>query len=322
MTLALVAMLALGIGLPHALGLGSAPPPVAAALWLSSLALRALTALLGVVYVVLYLPSTPLFQAVAHWCWHTVLPLLAAHLGLDGHRVADVATLVPALMLAASLLSVGVGVFRAARSVRRLVQRHALKPGPQDTIIIGGPEVLLAAAGLRRPQVLVSAGALIALDDDELSAGLDHERGHIARRHRYLLLLAQLCHALGRFVPGSRRAMRELSFELERDADRWSLDRRNDRHALASVIAKAAMGPPLASASALAPLAGAGVLERIHQLVDERPPLRRRNMIALRCLSAAVVTLALAVTALVPVAVAAGMEQIGGSNATVRHCTT
>lgn len=321
MTLVLLATLALCIALPHALPLRHATPSVAASLWLCSLALRALTALLGVVYVVLYLPSTPLFQAVAHWCWHTVLPLLAAHLGLDGHRVTDVATLVPGLMLAASLLSVGVGVFRAARSVRRMVTRHALKAGPQDTVIVGGEEVLLAVAGLRRPQILVSAGALIALDDEELSAGLDHERGHIARRHRYLLLAAQLCHAFGRFVPGSRRAMKELSFQLERDADRWSLDRRNDRHALASVIAKAAMGPPDVSGATLAPLTGAGVLERVRQLVDDRPPPRRRNAIALRCVSTVLVAIAVSVTALVPVSVAAGVEQLR-SDATVRHCAS
>jgi Zn-dependent protease with chaperone function len=319
MTFGLAAILALGIALPRVLRLRRAAPSVAVALWLSSLALRALTGLLVVVYLILYLPSTALFQAVAHWCWHAVLPLLAAHLGLDGHRIADAATLVPALLLAASLLSVGVGVFRAARSVRRLVDRHALRAGPRDSVIVGGEDVVLAAAGLRRPQVLVSAGALISLDDDELSAGLDHERGHIARRHRYLMLLAQLCHALGRFVPGSRRAMRELSFHLERDADRWSLDRRNDRFALASVIAKAARGPSFAVV--LAPLAGAGVLERVRQLVDDRPPQRRRTAIALRCLAAGMVALTLAVTALVPVSVAAGVEQLR-SDATVRHCTS
>ena len=321
MTFGLTAILALGIALPRALRLRRAAPSVAVALWLSSLALRALTGLLVVVYLILYLPSTALFQAVAHWCWHAVLPLLAAHLGLDGHRIADVATLVPALLLAASLLSVGVGVFRAARSVRRLVDSHALRAGPRDSVIVGGEDVVLAAAGLRRPQVLVSAGALISLDDDELSAGLDHERGHIARRHRYLMLLAQVCHALGRFVPGSRRAMRELSFHLERDADRWSLDRRNDPFALASVIAKAAQGSSFATGVVLAPLAGAGVLERVRQLVDERPPQRRRNAIALRCLGAGMVALTLAVTALVPVSVAAGVEQLR-SDATVRHCAS
>jgi Zn-dependent protease with chaperone function len=321
MTVGLAVILAVGISLPHMLRLSRSPPSVGVAFWLSSLALRALTSLLAAVYLVLYLPSTALFQAVAHWCWHTVLPLLAAHLGLDGHRIADAATVAPGLLLVASLLSVGIGVVRAVRSVERLVRRHALKPGPRDTVIVGGEEVILAAAGLRRPRVLVSAGALIALDDDELAAGLDHERGHIAHRHRYVLLVAQLCLALGRFLPGSRRAMRELAFQLERDADRWSLERQNDRLALASVIAKAARGPLPASSATLSPLGGAGVRERVSQLVDSYPPPRRPTTVALRCLAVGMVTLTVTVSAMVPLSLAAGAERSGASTM-VRHCDT
>lgn len=65
-------------------------------------------------------------------------------------------------------------------------------------------------------------------------------------------MLAQLLYALGRLVPGSRQALRELSFHLERDADRWSLARRNDRQALARVITKAATSRPLAATTTLA----------------------------------------------------------------------
>jgi Zn-dependent protease with chaperone function len=126
-------------------------------------------------------------------------------LGLDGHRVSDAATFVPGLVVAASLLSVGVGIARAARLVRWLVSRSTLGTGPADSLIVGGRDVMLAAAGLRRPRVLVSAGALIAFDDEELSAGLEHERGHIVHRHRYLLVFAQACHAVGRFTFGSQR---------------------------------------------------------------------------------------------------------------------
>jgi hypothetical protein len=319
MTSALVAVVALGVALPHLLELTRAAPPVAAVLWLCSLALRALTGLLVAMYLFLYLPSTALFKAIAHWCWHAVVPLAAAHLGLNGHRLADAATAVPALLLAASLLSVAIGVLRAARSVYRIVGRHALRPGPRDSLIVGGEEVMLAAAGLRRPRILVSAGALIALDDDELAAGLDHERGHIARRHRYLLLLAQLLYAMGRFVPGSHRAMRELSFHLERDADRWALECRNDRIALASVIAKAAHGQPIAARVTLAPLAGAGVLERVRQLVDEGAPVRRRKATGLHLVGVSMVTITVALSVTLPASVAASVEQLP-ADATVRHC--
>ena len=319
MTLAAAGILILGIALPHVLDLRRAAPSSAAVLWLCSLALRALTGVVVVMYLVLYLPSTGLFQAVAHWCWHAVLPLVAAHLGLDGHRLADAATVVPAVLLTASLISVAVGVVRAARSVRRLITRYALRPGPRDSVIVGGEDVMLAAAGMHRPRVLVSAGALIALDDAELSAGLDHERGHIARRHRYVLVLAQLLHALGRFVPGSGRAMQELSFHLERDADRWSLGRRNDRLALASVITKAAMSRPLLAGAQLASLAGAGVVERVRQLLDDRVAVASPRATLLNVVGLATVLVTLALGGILPAAVAASVDRLP-ADAGIRHC--
>ena len=77
-------------------------------------------------------------------------------------------------------------------------------------------ELLVAAAGLRRPRVLVSAGALLALDDDELEASLEHERGHIARRHRYVLVVSELSAyiaAKGAIVALTKTLGRELAPE-------------------------------------------------------------------------------------------------------------
>jgi Zn-dependent protease with chaperone function len=111
--------------------------------------------------------------------------------------------------------------------------------GPRNSLVVSGPEVLFAVAGLARPRIVVS-GALACLDDDELDAALDHEQAHIVRRHRFVMLLAVAFGALGRAIPATARAVRELGFQLERDADRWALLRRNDRLALASVICTAA----------------------------------------------------------------------------------
>jgi hypothetical protein len=134
-----------------------------------------------------------------------------------------------------------------------------------------------------------------------------------------VLLVAQLLFALGRFVPGGVRAMQELSFHLERDADRWSLGRRNDRLALASVIAKAAQGRPLAAGVTLMPLAAAGALERIRQLVDGGGPVRPRSATALRTLAVGMVTVTVALGALLPVSVVASVQQL--PSVSVRHCS-
>ena len=239
MTQALTVLLVLGIAMPHVLPLSTASPAVAATIWLSALCLRAMTVLYVALYLVLFLPNTKLFSAVTHWCWHTVLPLLTTHLGLDGHSIGDAAVIVPAFLLAFSLISVSVGVVRAARSVWALLARSSVGLGPGGSLIVGGADVLLAAAGITHPRVFVSAGALTTLDDEELAAGLDHERAHIARRHRFILVFAELCRSLARFLPGTRTTVDELHFHLERDADRWALARRHDPYALASAICKA-----------------------------------------------------------------------------------
>jgi hypothetical protein len=317
MTFALALVIATGIALPHRLRLERIPPVTAATLWSVSLALRALAVLLVALYVVFYVPDTALFASLTHWCWHTALPFLTSHLGLDGNQVGDAATILPGLLVIASLLSVSFGVARAARTVRRALTRNTLGPGPRGSVIVPGPEVMLAAAGLARPRVLVTAGALIVLDDEELAAGLDHEHGHIARRHRFVLVLAEVCHGVGRVVPGSRTAVRELSFHLERDADQWSVARRNDPYALASAICKAATIAPLTGP--LAPLGGSRAAERLGQLMDAPEPKRGgiRNLV-LNGLAVALVFATLATAALVPSTALAGAQQLGPH--THHHC--
>jgi Zn-dependent protease with chaperone function len=320
-TQALTVLLILGISAPHLLPLSSVSPAVAATIWLSALCLRALTVFYVALYLVLFLPNTSVFSAVTHWCWHTVLPLLATHMGLDGHRVGDAAAILPAFVLAFSLISVAVGVVRAARSVRALLSRSSLGQGPGDSLIVGGPDVLLAAAGITRPRVFVSAGALTTLDDEELAAGLDHERAHIARRHRFILVFAELCRSLARFLPGTRATLGELHFHLERDADHWALARRHDPYALASAICKAAASRATA-APGLVLLSGRGeATRRVDELIDGTAAvpgraLRRGSRLVAMAMACVVVVL----VASVPATVAASTNQPPVERP--RHCET
>ena len=307
--------------LPHVLRLERVPPLTAVAIWGSALALRALTGLAVAVYLVVFLPQTAFFAAVTHWCWHTAMPLLATHLGLEGHELGDTAVVMPSFFLAASVLWVAFGIVRAARSVRTLLERGRVGPGPADSVIVGGADVLVAAAGITRPRVVVSAGALTAFDDEELAAGLAHERGHIARGHRFVVLCAELARGLARFVPGTRRALGELSFHLERDADHWALARRHDPFALASAICKAATPHPTASACAITALSGGGrVTERLAQLLDGRPA--RLGLVRLRLLrvaAGAMVLASVAFAALLPATAAAGLRD-ASEEPELRHC--
>ena len=304
---AIAALVVAMIALPHLLPLRRADPTGAILLWSAALGLRALLGVFVVIWLALFLPATELFRALTHWCWHAVLPLLATHLGLDGHQVGDAAVVLPGLLIAASVVSVSFGVWRVTRAVRRLISGSQLGRGPDDSVIVGGSEVLVAAAGLGRPKVVISTGALTQFDDEELAAALEHERGHIAHRHRFVLLYAEVCRAIGRFLPGTGRAVRELAFHLERDADRWAL-RSHDRFALASAILKAAQGGRFGLQPAVTSLAGSGQLEaRLDALVDDaQPSARARRALRLAGVLAIAMTLGVAVT--VPSTVAAGLK--------------
>lgn len=304
------------ITLPHLLRLETAHPATAAMIWLSALCLRALVALFVALFIVLYLPTTTLFELVTHWCWHTAMPLVATHLGLSGHSVGDVALLAPLFALAVSMLSVCVGLWRAARAVSAWVRRTSIGPGPQESVVVGEHDILVAAAGLRHPRVIVSAGALTCFDDEELAASLEHERGHIARHHRFVLVIAEIARALARLLPGTRRATAELRFHLERDADRWALERRHEPTALASAICKAAQ-PRSGSRAALLALSGGAVTRRVRQLLECTSPPGRQ--VRLDVLAATMVLLVVGLGAALPAAALAGLDTAAQASA-LRHC--
>jgi Zn-dependent protease with chaperone function len=292
---------------PHLLPQTRLAPISGVTLWLAVLALRALLALLLALVVVLYLPATQLFQLLTHWCIHAVVPFLAAHLGFSGHGVGDAATLVPVLILSASLISAAFGIWRGARAVGRWVRGNAVGPGPRRSLVVGGPGIVVAAAGLRDPKVLVSAGALASLDEEELAAGLEHEWGHVARHHRFLLLLGQLLFAVSRPLPGTRRALEALHFHLERDADDYAVRRTGDSLALASAICKAAVTAP--PTPTLAGLGGAGVAERLRLLSSpgSRAPSWPATVVA-RTLAATAATLVVALAVATPGLAQAGLD--------------
>jgi hypothetical protein len=309
MTVLLAITVPLGIVLPHLLPLERVLPPIAIALWLAALALRAVSVALSVLLLVLYLPATRAFGLLTNWCWHAVIPFITTHLGFSGDSLGHMATTVPVIVVSISALSVGWAVLRAGRSMRQFLSTQSLGIGPMDSVIVGGSDVVLAAAGLARPRVIVSAGALALLDDAELTAGLEHERGHIVRKHRFILLFGQACRALSRVVPGGRTAVDELAFHVERDADAYALARRNDRFALASVICKAAQtGSYLRPVSGLAN--GRSVVGRVRLLTEERPRHGRLVDHMLTCTAMVMATLTIALVASVPSVAAASVERV------------
>ena len=302
---------------PHILPHRRLPAAAGITLFSSLLLLRAVLGVSLIMIFVFFVPATELFSILTHWCFHAVVPFAATHLGFDGHYLGDAAILVPALVTTASLVSVGFGVWRSARAIRRWLQRCSLGEGPYRSVIISGSDVVVAAAGLRSPKVVVSAGALLRLDDDELRASLQHERGHVIRRHRYISLFGQVCRAVSRFLPGGAAALAGLELHLERDADDYAVRQTGDPLALASAICKAA-GSDFDRAATVAALGGSGVPQRLRELA--RPASAsptRLTVLAARAVATAMLIATIALSAAAPTLASAGIDQLattgGGS---------
>jgi hypothetical protein len=306
------AALAGGLALPHLWPRRWLAPVTGIALWLSVLALRATITAVALIVLVLYIPATQLFQLITHWCFHAVIPFITVHLGFSGHTLGDAALLVPALAITVSATYALYASWRAARLVRTWLRSSSLGVGPKRSVLVGGPEVVVAAAGLVRPQVVVSTGALTQLDDDELAAGLEHELGHIRRKHRFWALAGRLLHSIARLLPGSKRAFEELHFHLERDADEYAVRRTGDPLALAQAICKAALGDRrhAAAAFSLAGHVGRARLGALMERHNQPGRIARIGGIALAVLPAAI---ALALLFSAPTIASVGLEQATGS---------
>lgn len=314
------ALLIVGTVAPYLLPRGNLAPMTGTALWLSVLTLRASLVVLAALIAVFYLPATELFQMLTHWCFHAAVPFITTHLGFSGHGVGDVAALLPGLVIGISAISAIFAVWRTARAMRCWVKRSTLGPGPGESVIIGGQEVVVAAAGIRGAKIVVSTGALTMLDEEELAASLEHERGHIARRHPYLVVAANIVFAVARPLPGSRDALRRLQFCLERDADEYAVDRTRNPIALASAICKAAADSQVPG-PAFATLAGSGAPARLRLLLD-RPaaqpsPWAER---AARGMIAALVGVVLLVAAITPPLAQAGISAMQAGDPLTRSC--
>jgi Zn-dependent protease with chaperone function len=296
------AALTAAIVAPHLLPLERVTPIWAAAVWLAALALRALVAVAGAVFLFVHLPRTEAFDALTQWCIHELLPLLGNELAVSEHPVAHAASLLPGAVLGASLLWLALRLVRSWLALGRTLRRR-LGEGPQGSTVVRDRQLLVAITGLGRGRIVISDAALRAMDAEELGASLAHEIGHLERRHRPMLLAASVLAAMARVLPGTGAAVRELHFQLERDADEYAVARTRDPLALASAICKAAS----VQARGLVALGGRGHARlRVGYLTDGAPSAGRPLEVTARALAGVLVGLAVVVAASVPLVVLAG----------------
>jgi bla regulator protein blaR1 len=201
------------------------------------------------------------------------------------------------IVLGIALCAVGREFSAARRLAASLAQLH---PVLQDGVFVvddDRPEAF--CAGLLRPRVYITSGALAVLDAPALRAVLAHERHH-ARRHDPLRLAASRVIARSLFfLPAVRELRRGQQALVEMSADESAVnDAAGDRSPLARAMLSFSEAPQGGSSSGVDPA-------RVDYLLGGSPAWR---FPALMC-SAALALLALVVT----ITVLVGREAAGSA---------
>jgi Zn-dependent protease with chaperone function len=257
----LAAVLVGAMAVPHLLPLHRVTPSSAAAVWFLALCLRAFTAAGAAFYLLFYFPETDRFAGLSDLCFDRTV--IGVHIHVSALPLVHIAAAVPALVLSASLIGTASVLLRARLYARGLVKRLAIGDGPLGSTVLDSDGIMVAVTRSGPARLLVSGAALSELDSDELTAGLQHELGHLRRAHRPVLFASALLRALVRWQPGAAAVYRELSFSLERDADEYALAQTRNPLALASAICKAAAGQ-----ASVAPLMGLQGRSRVALRLD------------------------------------------------------
>jgi hypothetical protein len=220
--------------------------------------------------------------------------------------MGDIAGIVPAVLLMASALLSITRISKGNRDLARWLRRCSLGSGPSGSLIVRDGEMVLAAAGVVAPHVLVSPPTLLLLEDDELDAGLQHEFGHVKRRHLMVSACGLVLRDISKALPAGQEVFDRLTYYLERDADEYAVRRTGSPGALARAICKLATSKSTEHGLALAAARRPGIHDRLDHLVHHRPSAVRGN------LSLVAGVLAISGVAIAALTAAAGPVLAGG----------
>src|SRR6201989_1920733 len=243
-------------------------------------------AALGLAGLTLAVHATALGGGLSHLIGACVLRLRATYGTPGGATVAGLGLTLAGAVLARTALT--------ATTYLRVTGRQALQHA-QTARLVGRAAPALGAvlvehdqptayfvAG-RQPTVILTTGAVQALDPGQLDAVLAHERAHLAGRHHRLIGMARIGHEVLPFLPLMRDAEGQVARLIELHADDAATRARDPRLLATALVV---LATPRSPAPALA--AGAtDSIQRIHRLLGPGEPLGRVRRQLLRANAAA-----------------------------------
>lgn len=240
--------------------------------------------------------------------------LLRAVTGGDKQGVVQAVLAGVIVAAAAGVAAVIVRVVLALRRARRDTRRHgeaallaagAAPRGPQGALVVEAAHRSVYCLPGRPGAIVITRGALAALDEAQLAAVLAHERAHLTGRHHVLLAVTG---ALARILPGAR-LFTDGAAAIARLTEMAADDAAARRHGGDTVVgALLALTTPSRSATGMSAVlpaaalgaAGPGVADRVERLLFPPNPAQLRRA---RGVAAGALLLGPAATALVMLAV-------------------
>jgi len=168
----------------------------------------------------------------------------------------------------AVLLLAGRSVLRQTRASRRFLSELgplAATAGPGGERVFQGRAPQAFCAGLLRPRVYVSSGALMTLTREELGAVLAHEAHHARLRDPLRILFSRVLGEALFFLPGVRQLGERYGALAEVAADQAAVRTAGGRAPLASALLTFESADP--AVVGIAP-------ERVDHLLGDNPPWR------------------------------------------------
>jgi Zn-dependent protease with chaperone function len=268
-------------------------------------------AALGLAGLALAVHATALGGGLSQLIGACVLRLRALYATPGGATVAGAGLTLAGAVLARTLLTALLHLRAAGRQALRHAQTAHLVAVPAPglgAVLVDHPAPHAYCVAGRHPTVVLTTGAVQALDPDQLAAVLAHERAHLAGRHHALLALARIGRQVLPFLPLLRDADTQVTRLVELHADD-AARRASGPGPLATALVL------LATAASPAPALAAAAtdtLQRIRRLLDPAQPLGRGRR---RLLGATAATFALApvLLALAPAMLALALGRVPGA---------
>lgn len=265
-------------------------------------------AALGLAGLTLAVHATALGGGLSHLIGACVIRLRGTYATPGGATVAGLG-----LALAGAVAArTAVTAVTHLRAVRRQALRHA-----QAVRLVGHPEPALGimlvdhaqpaaycVAG-PHPTVVMTTGALRALDPDQVDAVLAHERAHLGCRHHRFLAVARIGRQMLPFIPLMRETARQIARLVEMHADDAATSDRDTRPLATALVVLAAAGRPDPALAA----AATDAVQRIQRLLGPAEPLSRVRRQLLRA-GAASLALIPVLLALTPAVVALALGRV------------